>query len=191
MSKKHFPPIFQVDWRCMRFLAQRATSVPTSRHTRCVLRAQRCRREDGRATHPHHRGGWRGGIACRNPVVKSTHTRGKNALRRKLCGARSFTKDYHRAALRRLRQHFFFLEKKNAPDKLRFQKEIRLEMNTNDAKEYLARREIPQLFEVRAGVRWVVGLCADCVIITRTVMFVCDALQKRHQESRQRSPLDV
>lgn len=48
---------------------------------------------------------------------------------------------------------FFFLEKKNAPDKLRFQKEIRLEMNTNDAKEYLARREIPQLFEVRAGVR--------------------------------------
>ncbi len=57
----------------MRFLAQRATSVPTSRHTWCVLEAERCRREDGRATHPHHRGGWRGGIACRNPVVKSTH----------------------------------------------------------------------------------------------------------------------
>lgn len=28
---------------------------------------------------------------------------------------------------------------------------ILLEMNTNDAKEYLARREIPQLFEVRDG----------------------------------------
>lgn len=43
----------------------------------------------------------------------------------------------------------------NAADKLRFQREIRLEMNTNDAKEYLARREIPQLFEVRDGVRCV------------------------------------
>lgn len=53
--------------------SQRATSVPTSRHTRCALEAERCRREDGRATHPHHWGGWRGGIACRNPVVKSTH----------------------------------------------------------------------------------------------------------------------
>lgn len=27
-------------------------------------------------------------------------------------------------------------------------------MNTSDAKEYLARREIPQLFEVRAGARF-------------------------------------
>ncbi|KAI3374700.1 hypothetical protein L3Q82_021271, partial [Scortum barcoo] len=36
--------------------------------------------------------------------------------------------------------------------------EILLEMNTNDAKEYLARREIPQLFEVRRGVRFVGSL---------------------------------
>ena len=37
--------------------------------------------------------------------------------------------------------------------------EIRLEMNTNDAKEYLARREIPQLFEVRDGVRFDRAVC--------------------------------
>lgn len=41
--------------------------------------------------------------------------------------------------------------------------EIRLEMNTNDAKEYLARREIPQLFEVRDA------LCGDEIRADLTV----------------------
>lgn len=44
--------------------------------------------------------------------------------------------------------------------------EIRLEMNTSDAKEYLARREIPQLFEVRGCGRFV-GMRGRGVTIRR------------------------
>lgn len=105
------------------------------------------------ATHPRHRGGWRGGIACRNPVVKSTHEEKKNALRGEVSGAASLTKDYLAALAHRKRGRNKQTEtrtgKKTRRTSCDFEREIRLEMNTNDAKEYLARREIPQLFEVR------------------------------------------
>lgn len=53
-------------------------SVPTQlRHTWCVLEADRCRR-GRRASHASASGGWRGGVACRNPLVKST----REAMRR-------------------------------------------------------------------------------------------------------------
>lgn len=58
-------------------------------------------------------------------------------------------------------------------------------MNTNDAKEYLARREIPQLFEVRDGVRFggmtslACGL--DSFILHRKFILFIDALQHECQ----------
>lgn len=49
--------------------------------------------------------------------------------------------------------------------------DLRPEMNTNDAKEYLARREIPQLFEVRAAARF------QATSWVRAQSSVLDALQ--------------
>lgn len=60
--------------------------------------------------------------------------------------------------------------------------EIRLEMNTNDAKEYLARREIPQLFEVRHGVRFAGMRRSGYVrIFTQRLTLLLDALQNACQ----------
>lgn len=61
-----------------------------------------------------------------------------------MSGDRLLTRE-HLTALRHLKKR----KRKTRSGQVVISEEIRLEMNTNDAKEYLARREIPQLFEVR------------------------------------------
>lgn len=128
----------------MRFFwhQQRATSVPTSGRAWRGLEAERCRREHGQVTHPHHGGRWRGGIACRNPVVKSTQQ--ANMRWEETSWSSCLKREYT------LRQWNSWAGEKTRCE-VAISEGIRLEMNTNDAKEYLARREIPQLFEVRDG----------------------------------------
>lgn len=76
------------------------TLCANARHTWCVLGADRCRREDGRATHPHQEGGEvasPAGIRLLSPYTRQTCAEGN------LSRALLFTKDYL-TALRRLKE---------------------------------------------------------------------------------------
>lgn len=110
----------------------------------CVLET-RTLEERRRPSHASASGGWRGDTACWNSVLKWGR-KGKMRWRPSqlhwsdppiLTRTRRQPHDKHT----RRRQVVIFC------------KRIWAEMNTNDAKEYLARREIPQLFEVRRRMR--------------------------------------